>query len=104
MQAQLPRKDVTWSPKRELSAHSIFEEEEECKEDEEREEEGDKKEEGEEELEGEEDDEEDDEEEGDKEMVGQVDGDSPRPFILSFDMDGERFLPDHVPKRLQQTP
>ena len=71
-----PRKDVTWSPKREPFAHSPFEEEEECKEDEEGEEEGDKKE------EGEEDDEEDDEEEGDEEMVGQVDGDGPRPFIF----------------------
>ena len=89
-----PEQDVTWSLEREPSIHSSIEEEEECEEDEEGEEEGDEEEEGEEKGEGEEDEKEDDNKGGDKEMVGQVDGDGLRPFLLF----------NNVPKRLQQTP
>ena len=90
--------DVTWSLKREPFAHSLVKEEkEECEEDEEGKEEGDEEEEGKEEGEGEEDDEEDDNEGGDTEMVGQVDSDGLRPFILPLIWTVNNFYPTMSP-------
>lgn len=81
-----PKEDVSCSPKREPSAHSLAEEKDEEYEEDEGEVEGDEDEEGkeEEEEEGEENDEKVDRGEGDEEVVYQVDSNGPRPFILPF--------------------
>ena len=80
-----PNEDLTWSPTRELSAHSLTEGEEGYKEDKGKE--GDEGEEGDEEEGGGDDDEEDESDEGRKKdndrSVGWVDSSSTRPFILS---------------------
>ena len=80
-----PNEDLTWSPTRELSAHSLTEGEEGYKEDKGKE--GDEGEEGDEEEGGGDDDEEDESDEGRKKdndrSVGWVDNSSTRPFILS---------------------
>lgn len=75
-------KDLTWSPKRDLFAHSPAEEEEECEDDEEGEEKDNVDREEEEEEEGEEGEEEEGDDEGHEERVSQADSDGPRPFIL----------------------
>ena len=97
--------DLTWFPKREPFAHSPVEEEEEKEyeeggeEDEEEREEEDDKDESEEEG----DDDEVEHREGDG-VVGQVDiWQRSQALHPSFDMEGDRFLPNHGSKCFQQT-